>query len=63
MKNEIINLILTAQQGDKASILEIINKFMPLIKKYSRELAYDQCRQLNRNNIKKDKFFFKNTWQ
>ncbi len=41
MENELISLILKSQQGDKDSIIEIINKFMPLIKKYSRELAYD----------------------
>ena len=41
MGNELMNLILKSKQGDKNAILEIINNFMPLIKKYSRKLLYD----------------------
>ncbi|WPC42333.1 sigma-70 family RNA polymerase sigma factor [Clostridium sp. JS66] len=41
MKSKLSNLINSSQNGDKNSILEIIIKFTPLIKKYSRKLKYD----------------------
>ncbi|MGH4120269.1 sigma-70 family RNA polymerase sigma factor [Clostridium sp.] len=41
MENKLMDLILKYKQGDKDNILEIINDFMPLLKKYSRKLSYD----------------------
>ncbi|AWI03551.1 sigma-70 family RNA polymerase sigma factor [Clostridium drakei] len=41
MENKLLNLINSSQNGDKNSILQIIIKFTPLIKKYSRKLKYD----------------------
>lgn len=41
MDNSLYILINASQCGDTTSLLEIIEKFQPLIKKYSRKLNYD----------------------
>lgn len=39
--DSLINIIKKAQSGNKNCILQIIEKFKPLVKKYSRKLKYD----------------------
>lgn len=41
MCNDLYELMTEAKNGDEVSIMEIINKFKPLINKYSRKLMYD----------------------
>lgn len=41
ISSSLYNLIFKYQLGDKNAFLEIHEKFMPLIKKYSRKLNYD----------------------
>lgn len=41
MSSELAELIIDSSKGNKSTLLEIINIFMPLIKKYSRKLNYD----------------------
>ncbi|AWI03546.1 hypothetical protein [Clostridium drakei] len=41
MKNKLALLIKSSQNGNKDSTLEIIIRFMPLIKSYSKKLKYD----------------------
>ncbi|OCL28596.1 hypothetical protein U472_00580 [Orenia metallireducens] len=38
-----INLIKQAKKGDKNSLIELLNRFKPLIKKYSNELKYEEA--------------------
>lgn len=44
----ICNLLAKAQQGDTTALMELINRFQPLLKKYARKLryndAYEDCR-------------------
>lgn len=39
--NKLNNIVKNAQNGNKVCMLKIIDKFMPLIKKYSNKLQYD----------------------
>ncbi len=39
----ICSLLEKAQQGDQAAMLELINRFQPLLKKYARKLGYDDA--------------------
>lgn len=38
-----INLIRQAKKGDKESMMELLNRFEPLIKKFSNELNYEEA--------------------
>lgn len=65
------DMIIKSQNGDKKSLMEIIKKFNPIIKKYSRKLSYDGADSdliislietifflpiLNNSNLKKDEY-------
>ncbi len=39
----IYNLLIKAQQGNQEAMLELINRFQPLLKKYARKLRYDDA--------------------
>lgn len=39
----VCSLLEKAQQGDQAAMLELINRFQPLLKKYARKLGYDDA--------------------
>lgn len=39
----IYKLLVEVQQGDKEAMLELINRFQPLLKKYARKLGYDDA--------------------
>lgn len=39
----ICNLLAKAQQGDKGAMLELIDRFQPLLRKYARKLKYDDA--------------------
>lgn len=41
--NTLYSLIVSAKKGDKQSLLTIINKFTPLLKKYARILKYEEA--------------------
>lgn len=43
MSEELIKLIEQAQQGDKEALNTLIERFIPLIKKYGSQLAYDEA--------------------
>lgn len=38
---DLLELVLKSKESNKDAMLEIVNRFMPLIKKYSRKLEYD----------------------
>ncbi|MEL7567857.1 MAG: helix-turn-helix domain-containing protein [Dehalobacterium sp.] len=42
MSPRLKELVLRAQQGDEAAIEEILNRFRPAVKKYSRRMGYEQ---------------------
>lgn len=39
----ICRLLVKAQQGDEKAMLELINRFQPLLKKYAKKLGYDDA--------------------
>lgn len=39
----ICNLLTKAQQGDNEAMMELINRFQPLLRKYARKLGYDDA--------------------
>ncbi len=39
----ICRLLARAQQGDEEAMLELINRFQPLLKKYAKKLRYDDA--------------------
>jgi DNA-directed RNA polymerase specialized sigma subunit len=39
----ICRLLARAQQGDDEAMLELINRFQPLLKKYAKKLRYDDA--------------------
>lgn len=46
MKNQLFSLILMSKEGDRESVLKIIEKFNPIINKYTRILNYDEdCKE------------------
>ena len=46
MENQLFNLILMSKEGDRESVLKIIEKFNPIINKYTRILNYDEdCKE------------------
>lgn len=42
MSPRLKELVLRAQQGDEAAMEEILHRFLPAIKKYSRCMGYEQ---------------------
>ncbi|MCC7570585.1 helix-turn-helix domain-containing protein [Candidatus Micrarchaeota archaeon] len=42
MSPELKELVLRAQQGDKAAMEEILTRFLPVVKKYTRYMGYEQ---------------------
>ncbi len=42
MSPELKKLVFRAQQGDEAALEEIITRFLPAVKKYSRCMGYEQ---------------------
>ena len=39
----ICRLLVKAQQGDEKAMLELINRFQPLLKKYAKKLGYEDA--------------------
>lgn len=37
------NLLVKAQLGNQEAMLELINRFQPLLKKYARKMEYDDA--------------------
>lgn len=42
MSPELKELVLKAQQGDEKALEEILTRFLPAVKKYSRIMGYEQ---------------------
>ncbi len=42
MSHRLTELLLKAQQGDEMALKEILNRFLPAVKKYSRRMGYEQ---------------------
>lgn len=39
----IYNLLVKAQQGNQEAMLELIDRFQPLLRKYARKMGYDDA--------------------
>lgn len=42
-KPKIKNLIIKAQSGDQDAVLQLVRRFIPIIKKYSRWMGYEEA--------------------
>jgi len=42
-RQKIIGIIINAQNGDQDAVVQLVHKFIPLIKKYSREMDYEEA--------------------
>lgn len=42
-KQRLQELVAKAKNGDQEAVIELVNRFVPLIKKYGRRMGYDEC--------------------
>ena len=42
-RQKLLGIIINAQNGDQDAVVKLVHRFIPLIKKYSREMGYEEA--------------------
>lgn len=42
-RQKLLGIIINAQNGDQDAVIQLVHRFIPIIKKYSREMGYEEA--------------------